>query len=204
MWSASGLLGSRPASQVRRTWQSGQCSSPAARALRLAAAEFLSQRVVPVREVVTCPPRARAHAGRVVLLCTCGPRRFSPFPSPQKGGNSGAQSPRGRLGSAYVRMMRVSVATRKWWHVWACCGLVTGYGLSVVGYPHCCRPSLCVDPPAPCLMGVPLFGEGVGCLLQPPSLLWPTPLFVCTPWTCPHCVWGHTLKPSGTPDAPTT
>nr|DAW11639.1 MAG TPA: hypothetical protein [Caudoviricetes sp.] len=85
MWSASGLLGSRPASQVRRTWQSGQCSSPAARALCLAVAEFLSQRVVPVREVAVGPPRACAHAGRVVLLCTCGPRRFSPFPSPQKG-----------------------------------------------------------------------------------------------------------------------
>nr|DAQ82678.1 MAG TPA: hypothetical protein [Caudoviricetes sp.] len=61
MWSASGLLGSRPASQVRRTWQSGQCSSPAARALRLAAAALWSQRVVPVREVVTCPPRARVR-----------------------------------------------------------------------------------------------------------------------------------------------
>ena len=30
----------------------GQCSSPAARALRLAAAALWSQRVVPVREVV--------------------------------------------------------------------------------------------------------------------------------------------------------
>lgn len=85
MWSASGLLGSRPASQVRRTWQMGQRSSPALRAERLAAAALWSQRVVPVREVAIGPPRACAHAGRVVLLCTCGPRRFSPFPSPQKG-----------------------------------------------------------------------------------------------------------------------
>ena len=67
MWSASGLLGSRPASQVRRTWQMGQRSSPAARAERLAAAALWSQRVVPVREVVTCPPRAR--------VCARGPRR---------------------------------------------------------------------------------------------------------------------------------
>ena len=85
MWSASGLLGSRPASQVRRTWQMGQCSSPAARAERLAAAALWSQRVVPVREVVTCPPRACAHAGRTCTAARRGPRRFSPFPSPQKG-----------------------------------------------------------------------------------------------------------------------
>ena len=39
----------------------GQCSSPAARAERLAAAALWSQRVVPVREVVTCPPRARVR-----------------------------------------------------------------------------------------------------------------------------------------------
>lgn len=85
MWSASGEDGSRPASQVRRTWQMGQCSSPAARALRLAAAALWSQRVVPVREVAIGPPRACAHAARVTLLCVSGPRRFSPFPSPQKG-----------------------------------------------------------------------------------------------------------------------
>ena len=39
----------------------GQRSSPAARAERLAAAALWSQRVVPVREVVTCPPRARVR-----------------------------------------------------------------------------------------------------------------------------------------------
>nr|DAI12471.1 MAG TPA: hypothetical protein [Caudoviricetes sp.]DAX68941.1 MAG TPA: hypothetical protein [Caudoviricetes sp.] len=85
MWSASGLLGSRPASQVRRTWQSGQCSSPAARAERLAAAALWSQRVVPVREVVTCPPRARVRRPAPWLLCSRRWPRFSPFPSPQKG-----------------------------------------------------------------------------------------------------------------------
>nr|DAW11638.1 MAG TPA: hypothetical protein [Caudoviricetes sp.] len=37
-------------------------------------------------------------------------------------------------------MMRVSVWVCKWWHVWACCGLVTGWGLSVVGCPHCRSP----------------------------------------------------------------
>ena len=57
-------------------------------------------------------------------------------------------------------------------------------------------------PPPPRLMGVPLFCVGVGCLLQSPSLLWPTPLFVCTPWACFHCVWRHTLKPSGTNPIP--
>nr|DAX70050.1 MAG TPA: hypothetical protein [Caudoviricetes sp.] len=49
---------------------------------------------------------------------------------------------------------------------------------------------------------MPLFCVGVGCLLQSPSLLWPTPLFVCTPWACFHCVWRHTLKPSGTNPIP--
>lgn len=105
MWSASGEDGSRLASQVRRTWQSGQCSSPAARAERLAAAALWSQRVVPVREVVmSSSSRACAHAARVTLLCVSGPRRFSPFPSPQKGGNSGAQQSCGRLGSDTLPM----------------------------------------------------------------------------------------------------
>lgn len=186
MWSASGLLGSRPASQVRRTWQMGQCSSPAARAERLAAAALWSQRVVPVREVAIGPPRACAHAGRVVLLCTCGPRRFSPFPSPQKG--------RQQWSPATV------------WVGWALTLCLCSYDerfsggpqvvarLGVLRFGHrlgcvCCGvPPLSIPPPPvlipppPCLMGVPLFCEGVGCLLQPPSLLWPTPLFVCTPW----------------------
>nr|DAP02534.1 MAG TPA: hypothetical protein [Caudoviricetes sp.] len=63
----------------------GQCSSPAARALRLAAAALWSQRVVPVREVVTCPPRARVRRPAPRLLCSRRWPRFSPFPSPQKG-----------------------------------------------------------------------------------------------------------------------
>ena len=44
----------------------GQCSSPAARARRLAVAALWSQRVVPVREVVT------SSSSRV---CARGPRR---------------------------------------------------------------------------------------------------------------------------------
>nr|DAV40222.1 MAG TPA: hypothetical protein [Caudoviricetes sp.] len=105
MWSASGEDGSRLASQVRRTWQSGQCSSPAARAERLAAAALWSQRVLPVREVVTCPPRARvrtrpAHAqqrdaGRVASPHSLLPRRV---------GNSGAQQSRGQPGSDTLPM----------------------------------------------------------------------------------------------------
>nr|DAE95377.1 MAG TPA: hypothetical protein [Caudoviricetes sp.] len=78
MWSASGLLGSRPASQVRRTWQMGQCSSPAARAERLAAAALWSQRVVPVREVVTCPPRARVRTRAATCCCARAARVASP------------------------------------------------------------------------------------------------------------------------------
>lgn len=172
MWSASGLLGSRPASQVRRTWQMGQCSSPAARAERLAAAALWSQRVVPVREVVTCPPRACAHAGRVVLLCTCGPRRFSPFPSPQKG--------RQQWSPATV------------WVGWALTLCLCSYDArfsssvqvgvlpGVLRFSHragvfCCGVPPIVDtpppaliPPPPRLMGVPLFCVGVGCLLRPP------------------------------------
>lgn len=95
MWSASGLLGSRPASQVRRTWQSGQCSSPAARARRLAAEEFLSQRVVPVREVVTSSSSHVCAGQRLTLLCVGAGLASPQFPSPQKGGNSGAQRPCG-------------------------------------------------------------------------------------------------------------
>ena len=73
--------------------------------------------------------------------------------------------------------------------VWAVC-----CGVPLLSIPP---PPVLISPP-PCLMGVPLFCVGVGCLLQPPSLLWPTPLFVRTPWACFHCVWRHTLKPSGT------
>ena len=185
MWSASGEDGSRPASQVRRTWQSGQCSSPAARALRLAAAEFLSQRVVPVREVVIGPPRARAHAGRVVLLCTCGPRRFSPFPSPQKGGNSGAQQSRGRLGSDTLPMFvgcafqsQCASGGARWRvAVWS-----HGWGVLLWGAPVVDAPSPCVDTPAPLIDGGAPVLCGGGVFAATPLFVWPTPLFVHTPW----------------------
>ena len=49
------------------------------------------------------------------------------------------------------------------------------------GVPLLSTPLPLCQHPSPFVDGVPLFHEGVGCLLQPPSLLWPTPLFVCTP-----------------------
>ena len=75
-------------------------------------------------------------------------------------------------------------------------------GVLLWGAPIVDTPPPVLIPPPPYLMGVPLFGEGVGCLLQPPSLLWPTPLFVYTPWACFHSVCRHTLKPSGTNPIP--
>lgn len=51
------------------------------------------------------------------------------------------------------------------------------YGVPLLSIP----PPPVLIPSPPRLMGVPLFCEGVGCLLQPPSLLWPTPLLMCTP-----------------------
>ena len=184
MWSASGLLGSRPASQVRRTWQSGQCSSPAARALRLAAAALWSQRVVPVREVVTCPPRARAHAGRDVLLCTCGPRRFPHSLLPRRV----ATAEPSRLVDGWALTVYLCSYDARFSgsaQVVVALGVLRfGHRVGAVccGVPPLSTPLPRLStPPPPCLMGVPPFREGVGCLLQPPSLLWPTPLFVRTP-----------------------
>lgn len=192
MWSASGEDGSRPASQVRRTWQMGQCSSPAARAERLAVAALWSQRVVPVREVVTCPPRARAHAARVTLLCVSGPRRFSPFPSPQKGGNSGAQSSRGRLGSDTLPMF--VWCAFQWWPasggtprrvaVWS-----HGWGVLLWGAPIVDAPSPCVDTPSPLLMGCPCFVWGWGVCCSPP-LCCGLPHCLCAPPGLAFIVYG--------------
>ena len=56
----------------------GQCSSPAARAWRLAVAALWSQRVVPVREVVTCPPRARVRTRAATYCCARAARVASP------------------------------------------------------------------------------------------------------------------------------
>ena len=167
MWSASGEDGSRPASQVRRTWQMGQCSSPALRAERLAAAALWSQRVVPVREVVTCPPRARVCAGqRLTLLCV-GAGLASPHSLlPRRVGSGGAQHLVGGWAltlclcshdARFSSSVQVGVASGVLrfdhrvgvWLLW--------------GTPIADAPAPALLPLPPCLVGVPLFREGVGC-----------------------------------------
>nr|DAV95978.1 MAG TPA: hypothetical protein [Caudoviricetes sp.] len=202
MWSASGLLGSRPASQVRRMWQMGQCSSPAARAERLAAAALWSQRVVPVREVVTCPPRTRVRRPAPWLLCSRRWPRFSPFPSPQKGRQQWSPATvwvgwaltlclcsydaRFRVGAQVVVMPGVL----RFGHRAGACLL---WGAPIVD-----TPSPCIDAPSPSLMGCPCFARGWSVYCSPPLFVWPTPLFVCAPRACLPSVCGHTLKSSGT------
>ena len=157
MWSASGLLGSRPASQVRRTWQMGQCSSPALRAERLAAAALWSQRGVGGGGGVGWPPRGRGRrrpgsggcggAGRVASPHSLLPRRVVNWGSPVD------RMVWLGLQFTYVRMMRVSVVVRKWVSCLACCGLVTGLGWFVVGCPLSFVPCPCVVTPAPLFSG---------------------------------------------------
>ena len=191
MWSASGLLGSRPASQVRRTWQMGQCSSPAARALRLAAAALWSQRVVPVREVAIVPPRARVRRPAPHAAVRGRWPRFSPFPSPQKGGNSGAQrlvdgwAPTVCLRSYDARFSRsAQVAARA--------GVLRfGHrlGVFVVGRPLSFAPCPRVVAPAPLFDGgAPCF-EGGGVLAVGPRSCTSTPLCCDLP-RCLHTLLG--------------
>lgn len=157
MWSASGLLGSRPASQVRRTWQSGQCSSPAARAERLAAAALWSQRVVPVREVVTSSSSHVCAGQRLTLLCVGAGLASPQFPSPQKGGNNGAQRPCGGWA------LTVCLCSYD-----ACfsCGVQVVARLGVLRFGHrvgcvCCGVPLLIAP-------LPLSYYPLPCLLIPP------------------------------------
>ena len=180
MWSASGLLGSRPASQVRRTWQMGQCSSPAARAERLAAAALWSQRVVPVREVVTCPPRARVRTRAATCCCARAARVASPHSLlPRRVGSSGAQHLVGgwaltlclcSYDACFSSSVQVGVASGV---------LRFGHGVGVLllwGTPIADAPAPVLLPPPPCLMGVPLAFEGGGVLVIGPRLCGSTPL----------------------------
>lgn len=188
MWSASGLLGSRPASQVRRTWQMGQCSSPAARAERLAAAALWSQRVVPVREVVTCPPRARVRTRAATCCCARAARVASPHSLlPRRVGSGGAQHLVGgwaltlclcSYDACFSSSVQVGVAS----------GVsrfgIDGWGVVVVGCPHCRHPCPLVAAPAPLFDGgAPCF-EGGGVLAIGPHLCGSTPL-CCG---LPHCL----------------
>ena len=215
MWSASGLLGSRPASQVRRTRQMGQRSSPAARAERLAAAALWSQRVVPVREVVTCPPRAR--------VCARGPRRAAvhvrpasllPIPFSPEGWQQWSPATV-RSGwaltvclwsydarfSCSAQAVILSGVSRLGVDGWG--GCQWGCPLSVGHPPISGAPSPVYRHPRPVFDGGAPAARGagvcVGCPLAcspTPPLLWPTPLFVCTPRACIHSVCEHTLEPS--------
>ena len=153
--------------------------------------------------------RACAHAGRVVLLCTCGPRRFSPFPSPQKGGNGRAQRPCGgwaltvclcsydaRFSCGVQVVVRLGVL-RFGHRVWrVCCGVP----LLIAPLPLACYPLPCLlIPPAPRLIGAPLFREGWDVCRSPPPCR-PTPLccglphcLCAPPRACTLLVCRHTL-----------